>query len=263
MKTRVAGGDLAYETRGSGPPVLFLHAFPVHMGMWEPQVRALAATHQAVRFDVRGLGGSAAGDGLLTMERIADDAAGLLDHLGLPAAVVCGLSMGGYAAFALLRRHPERIRGLVLASTRAGADSEQARRRRAELADAVRREGAAAAAHAFVPKLLGTTAQRERPEVVERVRGMVLSNQPRGICDALAGLAARADSTATLREVRVPTLVIAGAEDTVSPPAELEAIHRAIAGSRLVVLPRAGHLSNMEDPEGFNAALREFLAAPS
>ena len=261
MKTlKVAGGPLAYDVRGEGPAVLFLHAFPLGLVMWDGEARVLEATHQVIRFDCRGFGASPPGDGLLTMERIADDAVALLDHLGIGRAVVCGLSMGGYAAFAMARRHADRLKGLVLADTRAGADNEEGRRNRAALAEKVRQEGAAAAADAFVPKLLGETTHRERPEVEARIRGIILETSPRGIVDALAGLAARADSTPTLREIRVPTLVLCGDEDTLTPVAESRAMNEAIAGSRLEVLPRAGHLANLEDPSGFQQALKTFLS---
>lgn len=260
MRLKVAGAELACEVTGAGTPLLLLHAFPFGLAMWDDQVAALAGTHQVVRFDCRGFGGSPPGDGLLTMERIADDAARVLDRLGLSSATVVGVSMGGYAAFALVRRHPERIRALVLADTRAGPDSPQARAGRAAQAEQVRREGAAAIADAVLPKLLGATSHRERPELVARARRIIESNPPRGIADALAGLAARADSTPTLREIRVPTLVVVGDEDVISPVAEAEALHRGIAGSRLAVIPRAGHLSNMENPGEFNRQVQSFLA---
>jgi pimeloyl-ACP methyl ester carboxylesterase len=261
MKVKIAGGEIAYEAAGEGPAVLFFHAFPLGLAMWDEQAEALQSTHRVVRFDARGFGASPPGDGLLTMEGIADDGAALLDHLGVSRAVVCGCSMGGYAAFAFVRRHADRLRGLVLQDTRAGADTEEARKNRATLAEKVRREGAAAALDAFLPKLLGETTHRERPAIVARVRDLILAASPRGIADALAGLAARADSTPTLREVRVPTLVVCGAEDVLTPVAESEAIARGIAGSRLSVIPRAGHLSNLEDPGAYNAVLVDFVAA--
>ena len=256
MKLRVAGAELACEVTGTGPALLLLHAFPLGLSMWEPQAAALADSHQVIRFDCRGFGGSPPGDGLLTMERIADDAAGVLDRLGLASAIVGGVSMGGYAALAMVRRHPERIRALVLADTRAGADSPEARANRAAQAEKVRREGAAAIADAVLPKLLGATSHRERPELVARVRRTIEANPPRGIADALAGLAARADSTPTLREIRVPTLVVVGEEDTITPLADAEALQRGIAGSRLMMIPRAGHLSSLENPDEFNRLLR-------
>lgn len=261
MKLKVAGAELACDVTGAGPALLLLHAFPLGLAMWDEQVRALAKGHQVVRFDARGFGGSPPGDGLLTMERIADDAVGVLDRLGVPSAVVGGLSMGGYAALALARRHPDRIRALVLADTRAGADSPEAKAGRAAQAERVRREGARAIADAVLPKLLGATSHRERPDLVARVRSLIEANPPRGIADALAGLAARADSTATLREIRVPTLVVVGDEDAITPLAEAEALQRGIPGSRLAVVARAGHLSNMENPAEFNRHVGSFLEA--
>jgi pimeloyl-ACP methyl ester carboxylesterase len=261
MKAAVAGTSLQYDVRGSGPPVLLLHAFPLNMTMWDPQARALERTHQVVRFDARGFGGTPPGDGLLTMERIADDAVALLDHLGLSKAVVGGISMGGYAAFALLRRHPARVKALVLADTRTAPDSVEAKRARSAQAETVRREGPPGIADAFLQKGVGDTTRKERPEVVARVKEMILAASARGIVDALAGLAARADSGPTLREITVPTLVVCGAEDTLTPVADSEAIQRGVPGSTLEVLPRAGHLSSLEDPAAFNAAVVRFLAA--
>ncbi len=261
MRAAIAGTDLHYEIKGAGPAVLFLHAFPLTLRMWDAQARALEGTHQVVRFDARGFGGTPPGDGLLTMERIADDAVALLDHLGLSKAIVCGLSMGGYAAFALMRRHPERVKGLVLADTRTPPDSPEAKLNRSTQAYTVRREGSPGIADAFLQKGVGETTRKERPEVVARVREMILAASARGIVDALAGLAARADSGPTLREIQVPTLVVCGAEDELTPVADAEAIQRGIPGSRLEVIPKAGHLSALEDPAAFNAALAAFLGA--
>lgn len=259
-KLRVAGAEIAYEVRGKGPAVLFLHAFPLGMFMWDAQAEALRQSHTVVRFDDRGFGASPPGDALLTMERIADDAAALLDDLGIARAVVAGCSMGGYAALAFVRRHPDRLRGLVLQDTRAGADNEEGRKGRAELAEKVLREGAQAAADAFLPRLLGRTTQETRKDLVEALRARILATSPRGIADALAGLAARADSTPTLREVRVPTLVVVGEEDVLTPPAEAEALAAGIAGAQLEIVPRAGHLANLEAPAAYDQALARFLA---
>jgi pimeloyl-ACP methyl ester carboxylesterase len=259
MKARIAGGEIAYEVAGDGPAVLFLHAFPLGLAMWDDQAAALKATHRLVRFDDRGFGASPPGDSLLTMERIADDGAALLDHLGLERAVVAGCSMGGYAAFAMVRRHPDRMRALVLQDTRAGADTEDGRKNRALLAEKTLKEGAQATLDAFLPKLLGATTQKEHPAVVERVKALGLAASPRGIANALHGLAARADSFPTLREIRVPTLVVCGEEDTITPVAESESLAKGIAASRLEVIAGAGHLSNLENPAAYNAVLLSFL----
>ena len=259
MRARIGGAEIEYEARGKGPAVLFLHAFPLGLFMWDCQAAALEATHRVVRFDDRGFGGSPPQEGPLAMERIADDAAALLDHLGIEQAAVCGCSMGGYAAFAMVRRHAARIRALVLQDTRPGPDSEEARRNRAQVAERVLREGASVAADAYLPKLVGETTHRMRPDLVARLREAILAVPPRGIASALQGLAARVDSQPTLTQIRVPTLVVCGVEDVLTPPAESEAMQRAIPGSRLELIPEAGHLANIENPESFNWALLPFL----
>jgi 3-oxoadipate enol-lactonase len=260
MKTTIDGVEIEYDVRGEGPAVLLLHAFPLGLFTWDAQAEALSSTHRVVRFDARGFGGSAPGKGPLAMERIADDGASLLDHLGIGTAVVGGCSMGGYAAFAFVRRHPQRLAGLVLQDTRAGADGAEVKATRATLATKVLAEGAAAAVEAFLPKLVGETSHRERPALVAGLRERILATSPRGIANALHGLAARPDSRETLPTIAVPTLVLVGAEDVLTPPAEATTMAAAVPRARLDVIPRAGHLANLENPDAVNAALRAFLA---
>jgi 3-oxoadipate enol-lactonase len=260
VRTRIDGFEIEYDVRGRGPAVLLLHAFPLGLGMWDAQVEPLAATHRVVRFDARGFGGSEL-DGVtpLTMERMADDGAYLLDQLWIEKAVIHGCSMGGYAALAFARRHPKRLAGLVLQDTRAGADTFEARANRFALATKVLEEGAGAAVEALLPKLLGGTSHRERSAVVASLRERILAASPRAIANALYGLAARPDSRAMLPGISVPTLVLAGEEDVLTPPDEAKAMAAAIPGARLEVIPRAGHLANLENPDAVNAALRSFL----
>jgi pimeloyl-ACP methyl ester carboxylesterase len=260
VDVKIAGGTLNCRVEGTGPALLCLHAFPLGLEMWDHLAASLAPRRQVIRFDARGHGGSPPGDGILTMERIADDAAALLDHLGIAQAALCGCSMGGYAAFAFARRHPERLSALALVDTRAEPDSPEARANRSRLAESIRRRGAEAAVEAFLPKLLGRTSHAERPELVARVRDWIRATPARGLVDALAGLAARADSTPTLRQIQVPVLVACGAEDEITPPASSEAMALAIPGARLEVLARAGHLPSLEVPEAFDAVLAAFLA---
>ncbi len=260
MRLRIGDGEIEYDVRGQGPVVLFLHAFPLGMFMWDDVARDLQADHTVLRFDCRGFGGSPAGDGPLSMERIADDAVVLLDHLGLGQALVAGCSMGGYAAFAMLRRHPDRLRGLLLQNTRATPDAPEARAGRALLAEKVLADGAVAAADAFLPRLLGETTLRKREAIAANTRARILKTAPRGIANALLGLGSRADSTPTLREIRVPTFVLGGAEDVLTPPAEIEALARAIAGARCRILPECGHLPSLETPSAYNHAMRAFLS---
>jgi 3-oxoadipate enol-lactonase len=261
MKTRIAGADIRYEAQGDGPSVIFLHAYPLGLVMWDEQASALASEAQVIRFDARGFGGSSPSDGALTMDRIADDAAALLDHLRVEKAVVAGCSMGGYAALAFARRHPGKMSGLVLIDTRAGADTPEAREGRVTTANRVLAEGSQVVADAMVPNVLGASTHRDRPDLVARVREVMLGNTPRAIADALLGLGARVDSTPTLAQIRVPTLVVCGEEDTLTPPSESEKMVKAIPGARLALIPRAGHFANWEQPAAFNAAMSAFLRA--
>jgi 3-oxoadipate enol-lactonase len=261
VRTLIDGEEIAYDVRGRGPAVLLLHAFPLDSSMWDAQVEALAATHRVVRFDARGFGATPADDAPpLAMERIADDGAALLDQLWVGKAVVHGCSMGGYAALAFARRHPRLLAGLVLQDTRAAADTPEARAGRATLAAKVLAEGSTAAAEALLPRLVGETSHRERPELVAAVRERILASPPRSVANALHGLAGRADSRALLPMLAVPTLVLVGAEDVLTPPDEARAMAAAIPGARLEVVPRAGHLANLENPDAVNAALRAFLS---
>jgi 3-oxoadipate enol-lactonase len=213
--------------------------------------------------DTRGFRGpdgpSAERPGEPTMEELAIDVEHVLDALGVSEAVIGGLSMGGYIALALFRRAPARFRALVLADSRATADTEQAkagRRKMQALADA---GGAAAIADDMLPKLLGDTTKRERPELERHVRALIEANSPEAIRGALAAMMTRQDSRPMLGAIACPALVVVGEEDTLTPPPDSEAMHAAIDGSTLVRIPRAGHLSNLEQPDAFNTALVRFL----
>jgi 3-oxoadipate enol-lactonase len=260
MKTKVEGTEIKYEVRGSGPVLLLLHAFPLGLFMWDAQAEALSTSHRVARFDARGFGGSGQGDEPFTMERIADDAAAVLDALAVEKAVVGGCSMGGYAALAFARRHPRRLAGLVLQDTRAGADSEETKTVRATLAARVLAEGTLVAVEAFLPKLLGETVQRTRPALVSLVRERILAAPRQAIAAALHGLAARQDSSAALGAIGVPTLVLVGEEDVLTPPSEAEKLAAGIPNAGLERIPQAGHLANLENPQAVNAALARFLA---
>lgn len=214
----------------------------------------------AIAPDLRGFGASEAGslDGW-SMDVFADDVAALLDSLAVPRAVVCGLSMGGYVAFAFWRRHRERVRGLVLADTRAGADSEEGRAGRHAVAEEVLVKGSAVVARAMLPRLLAAATRDEAPEVVDRVRSMMENTAPASIARAQRAMAERPDSTGDLAGIDVPVLVVTGEEDVLTGPAEARAMVDALPRATLALIPGAGHLSPVERPAAFNAALYAFL----
>jgi 3-oxoadipate enol-lactonase len=257
MKTATINGiEIAYRDQGAGQPILCIHAFPLHSAMWERQISAFSPHHRVIAPDLRGLGATARGSGAASLDQHADDLAALLSYLGIETATVVGLSMGGYISFALWRRHRERIAALILADTRAGADSEEGKQGREKNAQLAEMQGPGAIADQMLPKLLSPNAPAA---LRDEVRGFIESNDRAGVASALRAMAARPDSTPLLAAIDVPTLVLVGAEDTLTPPSEAEAMFNAIPGCRIAELPGAGHLSNLDAPEAFNAQVIEFL----
>ncbi|MGH2820703.1 MAG: alpha/beta fold hydrolase [Actinomycetota bacterium] len=248
------------DTGGGGEPVLLVHAFPLSSRMWGPQVEALSDRWRLIAPDLKGFGDSDAPEdpSAYSVEAYADDVAGLLDHLGLDRAPVVGLSMGGYIAFALLRRHPRRIAALVLADTRPEADPPERIEARTNQQGQVAEGRLGEVQEALIGALLAPTTLDAKPDVVARVRGL-MDNPPAGYIGALEALKGRPDSTGDLARIDVPTLVVVGEEDGLAPPEAARSMHEHIGGSRLVVIPQAGHLSNLEAPDAFNGALAEFL----
>lgn len=256
MNVRINGINLAYTDRGEGLPVVFLHAFPFNRRMWEPQVQALSDRYRIIAVDLRGHGESDAPLWRYTLELFADDVTGLLDHLGIQQAVLAGLSMGGYLSFAFYRKYRERVKALVLADTRADADKPEMITWRFNLAQKVYQEGAKAVADEMGPKLLSPKA---KPAVVEQVRAIILSTQMSGIVGDLMAIAERPDSTPLLAQITCPTLVLVGQHDVLTTPEENKRIADGIKNARFEVIPEAGHMSNLEQPEAFNRAVAMFL----
>jgi len=240
---------------------MFLHAFPLQAAMWQPTLGALPEGWRGIAPDFRGLGESSLppGEPEHRMTDYAGDAVDLLDKLEIHEAVVIGCSMGGYVLFEMLRSAPGMLGALGLVSTRPGSDSEEGRRNRQRMIEQVEREGIDAIADQMVPKLVGATTQRERPETAAHVRSLIVANARQGVSTAVNAMMHRPDSTPLLQRIGVPTLVVAGAEDALIPPAEADAMHKAISASRYQLMPFVGHLPNLEEPAQFNAILSEFL----
>jgi len=236
--------------------LVLVHAFPVDAGMWDDQVAALSRDSQVLAPSLPGFGGTPPAGDVMTMDACADFLAGELDRAGIERAVVCGLSMGGYVAFSMWRRHRERIAGLALADTRAEPDDEAGKERRRQVADKARAEGSGAIADA-PPPLLSEGAD---PAVWDRVKAMIRRQTGDAIAAASLGLGERVDARPILAEIDVPTTIIVGSGDTLTPPAMSEAMVAAIPGAELVVLDGAGHLSNLDNPTDFTDALRGLLA---
>lgn len=252
--------ELAYREVGTGRPLVLLHAFPLSSAMWLDQREGLAGHCRVITPDQRGFGGSPLGSDAPSLDAAADDVAELLDRLDLQRVVLGGLSMGGYVAMAFLRRHPDRVAAVILADTKAGADPDATRANRERIAVAVEAdETSTVLVDEVLPALLGTTTSDSRPMVVGRVRGLVQAAPAAAVAWAQRAMAARPDSFDTLRAFDRPALVVVGVEDSLSPPADAEAMAAALPHGRLVLVPEAGHLTAVETPEAFNAAVAGFL----
>jgi 3-oxoadipate enol-lactonase len=266
MIAEVNGIRLAYSDTGSGRPVVLLvHGFPLNRSMWEPQLGALRERARVIVPDLRGFGASEAGPpGPLSMDQHADDLAGLLDHLGMQDPVVyCGLSMGGYIAFSFWKRHRQRVAAFVLADTRATPDQPEERRNRLSMADEVERTGRPQAAiDLMLPRLFAPSLWQGAP-AREMLRALIASTPPRTIADGARGLAARPDSLDGLPSIDVPTLLIVGEHDLITPPAEAQLMLERLPNARLEIVPQAGHMANFENPDAFNEALARFVTSVS
>jgi len=256
---RIDDIQMAYTDTGVGRPIVLIHGYPFNRSLWNEQVAALSNSYRIITPDLRGFGESDSSPGPATMNRMAQDVAQLLDHLEITRAVIGGLSMGGYVALAFYKQFPSRVLALILADTRAQADTEEGKQTRAQQAEKALSEGMAGIADAMLPKLLTPETVSKRPEIVKRVRDMMLKTKPEGAASALLGMAEREDQTELLPRITSPTLILVGAEDALTPVADSEKMHKTIAGSRLVVLENAGHVSNLERTGEFNEALMNFL----
>lgn len=253
-------GTVGFDEAGAGAPTLLLHGFPHDRSLWSPQLAAPPAGVRLIAPDLPGFGESAAVD-VPSLDAWADWSMALCDSLAIDRVVVAGLSMGGYLAFSIWRRHPERVRALILADTRAGADDAEGKAKRVAMRELALTEGAGAIADKMIAGMVGKTTRETRPQVVAYCDAMMRGAHVDAIADALDAMRTRVDSTATLATITVPTLILCGAEDALTPMKESEAMHRAIADSQLAVIPSAGHVSNLEHPAAFNALLAGFLTA--
>jgi 3-oxoadipate enol-lactonase len=258
LRIRTAGASLNVVVRGAGPPLLFVHGFPLDHTQWERQLLGLTGW-RAIAPDLRGAGRSDVPDQGYSMARYADDLAAVLDAVQAKEAVCCGFSMGGYVLFELWRRHPGRVRALILCDTRAEADTPVGKRGRDELSELTRREGMGPVVDRLLPKLVSETTRRQQPALVEVVRSTMLQSPVPGVVGALHAMRDRADSSEVLGDIAVPTLVVCGAQDVITPPDVMRPLAARIAGAHYVEVPLAGHLSPLEQPEIVNGAFAGFL----
>jgi pimeloyl-ACP methyl ester carboxylesterase len=252
---------LAYTDSGAGRPVVLLHGFPLSRAMWREQVSEIGSHYRIIAPDLCGHGESPAPERVYSMDEMADDVIELLDTLAPSERVVLGgLSMGGYVALALAARYPERLRGLILLDTRAAADTSEAARNREASAQAVLAANSPSPVlEAMLPRLFSKTTLAQRPERVELIRSVIEGTSPQGIAGALRGMAIRPDRRADLAAIAVPTLVLVGEDDLITPPTEVKAMAEAIPHARLEIIPHAGHMAPYENPSATNTVILAFL----
>ncbi|MCB9873337.1 MAG: alpha/beta fold hydrolase [Planctomycetaceae bacterium] len=262
MKTvKLHDATLSFTDVGTGPVLLLVHGFPLDHSMWQPQLESLSDTYRIIAPDLRGFGASGGATETITMEQFADDMAALLDALGINEPITfCGLSMGGYVAWQFWRRHATRLSRLILCDTRAIADSEEVARGRAMMAERVLSEGSSIVAEAMLPKLFAEATARDDSNTVEATHRVMAATAPAAVAGALRGMALRPDMTKELPNIDVPTLVICGEHDVISPPDEMRSIADKLPNATFVEIAGSGHMSPLEAPAAVNAAIRDFLA---
>jgi 3-oxoadipate enol-lactonase len=259
MRARINGIEMSFDVRGDGPAVLLAHGFPFDRSMWAPQADVLAGSYQVVVPDLRGHGETEAPPGPYAMDLFADDLAALLTHLGIERVVLGGLSMGGYIAFAFYRKYAARVRALILADTRPQADSPEGRLARFDMIRLAQEQGMPAVAERLVPRLVSPKTLASNPFVVAHVRRMIEATPVEGLTGAQMAMADRPDSTPMLGEITCPVLTLVGSDDVLIPPGDVQAMTVAIRKARMATIPDAGHVSTLEQPEAFNAAVQRFL----
>lgn len=251
---------LHVQTSGSGIPVLLIHGFPFTSRMWQPQLHGLADTGQIVAPDLPGFGDSPAAPPPHSVDAMAQACVAVLDAQGIHGpAVIGGLSMGGYIALAIARLYPQRLRGLMLLSTRAAADGAEAKANRDKAIATAQEQGPAPAGEGMYPKLLAPGNYEAMPETAAELKEVMSGATTEGVVMALTAMRDRPDSTPMLPNISVPTLIVHGDEDQVIPKSEAAAMATAIPGSQLHLIPQAGHVPNLEQPAAFNEIIAEFV----
>jgi pimeloyl-ACP methyl ester carboxylesterase len=249
---------LSYTESGRGLPVVLLHGFPLNAAIWHKQQLDLGDRFRVITPDLRGHGRSPVPKDGYEMESMAGDILAMLDSMRIQQAMILGHSMGGYVTLAAWRLAPERFAALGLIASHAAADTPAGKEGRRKLAEKVAAEGSQPVADAMLPKLFGKDSTP--PEiVVEQVRQMIMNSPRAGLIGAINGMANRADSTDLLKGMKIPMLIVAGADDQIIPRDKVEAIAKAVKGSKLTIIEKAGHMPMLEQPDATTAAIREFL----
>ncbi|MBL0007291.1 MAG: alpha/beta hydrolase [Saprospiraceae bacterium] len=261
LTTHINNFDLSYDDVGEGAiPIIFLHGFPFDKSMWAGQLEFLKSGYRVIACDIRGFGASHDETSYLTINLFADDLVVFMSKLNIDKAIICGLSMGGFIALNAQKRFPDRFEALILCDTQCIADTPEVNAKRYKTIDEINTNGVTGFNEGFIKSVFHKDSLTDKKEIVEQVRGVVFSNSQQIITMGLKALAERAETCSTLAEIDIPTLIVCGREDVVTPLAQSESMHKAIEGSILQVIDDAGHVSNLEQPFEFNKHLYDFLA---
>jgi 3-oxoadipate enol-lactonase len=260
MKNFTNGG-IHYQDLGDPQklPIILLHGMTFNLTMWNPQIQVLKKNYRVIAYDMRGHGLSDIGDGQYTYKMFANDLIDLMDHLGIEKAVLCGLSMGGALAIRTYEMYPDRIIALILSDTRSEADSNDTKEWRENSIELIKNNGLKRFTNDFLEGIFARDSFKSHPEAVKLIRNIVLSTSPRSICGVLLAQAARTDMTHVLPKIKVPTLIMIGENDNFTPLSSSKIMNEKIADSKLKIIPKAGHISNLENTPEFNRNLIEFL----
>ena len=259
---KIGKGQMQVEDQGHGAPLLLIHGFPLDHTMWQAQIERFSTSHRVIAVDLPGMGESSLPHREMTIKQYADELAAILEALEVHEPVtVCGLSMGGYIAWQFGKHHADRVRAFVLCDTKAAHDSEDIAMTRIEMAEAVKQHGAEVIVDHLLIKLFAESTFDEAPQIIEATRDVILRTQSEGIVAALHAMAARSNATYLLSGINVPCLLVCGEQDTITPVGEMRQIAAALADSELIVIPEAGHMAPLENPEVVNDAIASFLAS--
>lgn len=258
---QVNSATIHYNDAGSSHvPLVFIHGFPFDRSSWNPQYNYFKDFCRVVTYDIRGFGSSISdSDTQFSMEVFARDFLAFLKALSIDKAIVCGLSMGGYVLMHALKMEPERFAGIVLCDTQCNDDSDDAREKRMKTIEQIREKGIADFAEGFLKHVFHPQTFSRNPEVVEAVNDVILCNTQHALLATIKAMADRPATCDVLQHVKVPALIICGAQDIITPPEKSEAMHALIRNSRLVIIDDAAHLSNLDQPDAFNKHLGEFI----
>lgn len=262
LTTTINNFELSYDDIGEGGiPIIFLHGYPFDKTMWESQIDALHPTHRLIACDIRGFGKSTDEESKLSIDMFGEDLNAFMDKLEIDKAIICGLSMGGFIALNAYQRFPDRFEALILCDTQCIADTPEVKKNRYEVIEEIGLDGVTKFNEGFIKSVFHQDSLKNQKELVEKLRKVVFANSQTIITNGLKALAERSETCSTLSEITLPTLIICGREDEVTPLIESEKMNASITGSTLQVIEKAGHVSNLEQPEAFNTCLLDFLSA--